>query len=347
MPSGSKPGERRGGRKPGTPNKKTVVKNAIINAAARSSDLSPLEFFLSLMRQEDLDLEVRIAVAQRALPFAHLRPKGQMGPQNTNGKPSPQVNDKIGPRVEVRKVNADNVNGLDANIMPLDFLLGVMRDPDVPAHLRLRAATIVAPFVHAKGESHQVDEDPTEMRVVGDPYGFEADLVDKVASIYHDQEQLYALQPSARQAIYELNLSGGKAIPRTAAQLELESRIVEKQAALKCPPSFKELDSRQDRTRLKQIEAESTRRPLTAAEQIEQRHLEARLEVYWWTSEEAEHKKMNRLKAKSGRWCTPRTPEEERELERLNTRYGDIPVDSTLSPYPYFETEALRRIKAY
>src|SRR5262245_33177218 len=99
MPSGSKPGERRGGRKPGTPNKKTVVKNAIINAAAGSPDLSPLEFFLSLMRQEDLDLEVRIAVAQQALPFAHSRPK---------------VNDKIGPRVEVRKVNADNVDGLGA-----------------------------------------------------------------------------------------------------------------------------------------------------------------------------------------------------------------------------------------
>jgi hypothetical protein len=86
MPSGSKPGERRGGRKPGTPNKKTVVKNAIINAAAGSPDLSPLEFFLSLMRQEDLDLEVRIAVAQQALPFAHSRPKGRIEAQNTNGK---------------------------------------------------------------------------------------------------------------------------------------------------------------------------------------------------------------------------------------------------------------------
>src|SRR5262245_60991485 len=91
MPSGSKPGERRRGRKPGTPNKKTVVKNTIINAAAGSPDLSPLEFFLSLMRQEDLDLEVRIAVGQQALPFAHSRPKRQIGARNTNGKPWPQA----------------------------------------------------------------------------------------------------------------------------------------------------------------------------------------------------------------------------------------------------------------
>ena len=188
MPSGSKPGERRGGRQRGTPNKSTLLKHGAIKAAATDPNLSPLDFLLNLMRQEDLDLEVRIAVAQQALPFAHSRPK---------------VNDKIGPRVEVRKVNADNVNGLDANIMPLDFLLRVMRDRDVPAHLRLRAARIVAPFFHEKGESHQVDEVPAEMRVV-DSHGFDADLVDKVASIHHDQEQLHAIQPSARQAFAEV-----------------------------------------------------------------------------------------------------------------------------------------------
>jgi hypothetical protein len=81
----------------------------------------------------------------------------------------------------------------------------------------------VAPFVHAKGESHQVDEDPAEMRVVDEPYGFEADFVDKVTSIHHDQKQLDATIPfQARRAIYELRT--GVKIPKTAAQLELESR---------------------------------------------------------------------------------------------------------------------------
>jgi hypothetical protein len=107
--------------------------------------------------------------------------------------------------------------------------------------------------------------------------------------------------------------------------------------------SYKELDSRQDRTRLKEIEAD--RRPLTAAEQIEQRHLQARLEVYSWTPEAAECKNMNRLKALD---ANSRPPEDERELERLKTRYGDIPVDSTLIEKPtYLPAEALRRIKPY
>ena len=43
MPRGSKPGERRGGRKVGTPNKKTVLKNAAICAAVAGPDVSPLD----------------------------------------------------------------------------------------------------------------------------------------------------------------------------------------------------------------------------------------------------------------------------------------------------------------
>ena len=72
MPRGSKPGERRGGRKRGTPNKST---NAAIKAAGSDPNLSPLDFLLKLMRQRDLPLEVRVKVAQQALPFAHSKPK--------------------------------------------------------------------------------------------------------------------------------------------------------------------------------------------------------------------------------------------------------------------------------
>jgi hypothetical protein len=259
------------------------------------------------MRQEDLDLEVRIAVAQQALPFAHSRPK---------------VNDKIGPRVKVVKVNSDADSD---NVTPLDFLLGVMKDADTPPTLRLRVAGIVAPYVHRKGEPNRADEAPTEMRVVDDPYGFDADLVDKVASIDHDQEQLDATMPfPARRALYEVRT--GKKIPKTAVQLELESRIAEKQAALKCPSSYKELDSRQDRARLRDLDAESKIRSLTAAEEIEQRHLQARLEVYSWTPEAADCKQMNFLKALSRE---ARTPEQKEELARLEARYRGVPLDLT------------------
>jgi hypothetical protein len=71
MPRGSKPGERRGGRQRGTPNKSTLLKHAAIKAAATDPNLSPLEFLLKFMRQADLPLRLRVTVAQQALPFAH------------------------------------------------------------------------------------------------------------------------------------------------------------------------------------------------------------------------------------------------------------------------------------
>src|SRR5271170_7294998 len=75
MPRGSNPGERRGGRQRGTPNKKTALKNAAIGAAAANPNLSPLDFLLALMRDPNLDLEVRVTVAEAALPLVHTKPK--------------------------------------------------------------------------------------------------------------------------------------------------------------------------------------------------------------------------------------------------------------------------------
>src|SRR6202047_3343226 len=75
MPRGSKPGERRGGRQRGTPNKNTVLRNAAIAAAASNPNVSPLEFLLSIMRDSHLPFELRIRVAQMAAPFVHQKPR--------------------------------------------------------------------------------------------------------------------------------------------------------------------------------------------------------------------------------------------------------------------------------
>src|SRR5262249_308260 len=85
MPRGSKPGERRGGRQRGTPNKSTVLKNAAITAAASDPNLSPLDFLLNLMRQRDLPVKYRVSVAHQALPFAHAKPKALRPPKHAYG----------------------------------------------------------------------------------------------------------------------------------------------------------------------------------------------------------------------------------------------------------------------
>jgi hypothetical protein len=75
MPRGSRPGERRGGRQRGTPNKKTLLKNAVFCAAAAEPNRSPLDFMLALMRDSQVPLDLRLDMAAAAAPFVHARPR--------------------------------------------------------------------------------------------------------------------------------------------------------------------------------------------------------------------------------------------------------------------------------
>ncbi len=66
---GSKPGERRGGRQKNTPNKRT----AEIQAKVEASGLTPLDYMLSVMRNEDNEAPVRLDAAKSAAPYVHAK----------------------------------------------------------------------------------------------------------------------------------------------------------------------------------------------------------------------------------------------------------------------------------
>jgi hypothetical protein len=69
MPRGSHPGERRGGRQRGTPNRATAAKAAAVAA----SGLTPLDFLLSVLRDETAPRAERMEAAARAAPYVHPR----------------------------------------------------------------------------------------------------------------------------------------------------------------------------------------------------------------------------------------------------------------------------------
>jgi hypothetical protein len=75
MPSGSRPGERRGGRKRGTPNKRTVALRAGLVAAGAAPDLAtpPFKFLSDVMANENNELPVRIDAAKALLPYTNFR----------------------------------------------------------------------------------------------------------------------------------------------------------------------------------------------------------------------------------------------------------------------------------
>lgn len=68
----------RGGARPGAGRKTKAVRDAVeaceIAAKNSSGDLSPLDFMLALMRDEQQDVKLRMAMAQAAAPYIHAKP---------------------------------------------------------------------------------------------------------------------------------------------------------------------------------------------------------------------------------------------------------------------------------
>jgi hypothetical protein len=67
MPRGSAPGERRGGRRKGTPNRRTLAQKEELE----NSGLSPLDYMLSVMRDPEASPERRDYNARGAAPYCH------------------------------------------------------------------------------------------------------------------------------------------------------------------------------------------------------------------------------------------------------------------------------------
>src|ERR1700722_6766235 len=69
MPSGSKPGERRGGRQKGTRNKRESLRQQAIEQAG----VTPLEFMLNIMGNASNPTLMRLDAAKSAAPYVHAR----------------------------------------------------------------------------------------------------------------------------------------------------------------------------------------------------------------------------------------------------------------------------------
>lgn len=66
MQGGVRPGA---GRKPGVPNKVTAARRAIIVA----SGLTPLDYMLTILRDEEQSEDVRFEAAKAAAPYVHAK----------------------------------------------------------------------------------------------------------------------------------------------------------------------------------------------------------------------------------------------------------------------------------
>src|SRR5436309_11931250 len=95
MPRGSKPGERRGGRQRAIPNRRTVLTNRILAAAAGNPASTANELVLSLAQDQGLPADIRLAIARKASLFDSSRlMHDQTGAPNGKGS---ELKNKTGP----------------------------------------------------------------------------------------------------------------------------------------------------------------------------------------------------------------------------------------------------------
>lgn len=85
MPRGAGPGERRGGRQKGTPNKKTLLRaETLARLSIEGSD--PVDFMLNVMRNPHVPLDMRLDAAAKVAPFVHPRLQAVMHAEQPSGK---------------------------------------------------------------------------------------------------------------------------------------------------------------------------------------------------------------------------------------------------------------------
>jgi hypothetical protein len=247
MPRGSKPGERRGGRQCGTPNKKTALKNAALAAAAANPEVSPL-----------------------------------------------------------------------------DFLMGIMRDPTTPSDLRVKIALTVVRLPRAKPTIAPPD-DPTQN---GDPMDDTGSLLDAAASALRDD--CYRLT----ELIQKAPLPGGRENTPSAAETEekssLRASIAERARAIGCPEGYAPRQAHCDNDRLHALYCKRISPPscgggtLTADENAEEAQLLARVLAFEQGVEGLGWQRILELTSRSnlGRLC----PAEQDELDRLRKLCPDVPL---------------------
>jgi hypothetical protein len=225
MPRGSRPGERRGGRQRATPNRRTVLTNRILAAAADNPVSSVNELVLVLAKDQGLPADIRMALARKASLFGSSRSMhSRSAAPNGRGKPPSKPGTKTGPASEANNKGSASKEDRATAAKPgvvTDMLFAMAQDTAASAADRRKAASQIAAFFLPKDAG---GKKPRRGKFPPDEYGFVVDP--KLAKELRDSKsELDCLQLKKTRT------------PHAFAQeaRRLHARIEEIQRSLQCP----------------------------------------------------------------------------------------------------------------
>ena len=264
MLRGSRPGERRGGRKRDTPNRRTILRDRILSIGLEHPAASQRAFLLKLVKDRKLPADTRMAVAPRCFP-----PK-RTGSSRT-GRPRALAGSTI-----AQEALAGSEAGSKGSRVPavvpairdwspqaLDALFGVVQDATASPKARRKGALKIAEFLLPKAAK--------KAKVIPDEYGF---LINpNLASAYRDiQRELRALAngPSRKTP----------AIAEKIKKLQARSGAIRRRFQVPCPTKYGDKEAAKDRDRLMEFAAlRENGIALSEAQMAEEAHLLARMDV--------------------------------------------------------------------
>jgi hypothetical protein len=217
------------------------------------------------------------------------------------------------------KKAALSVASADPSTTPLQFLLGVMRDPEAPTGLRVQVARAAAPLVHAKPGIASRGDRPGETSALIEAGGFAIDIEE--AKALRDIEHRLAVVLRKR---YGPSENGG---PLTAAEIaeesELDAIYKKRAAALVCPSGYGLGDATEDNNRLHQLHCKRLSPPscgggdLKGAEDEEEAFLTARVAAFRHSQEGRDRQRIMKLEL----YLPYRNGAEQAELDKLRIKY--------------------------
>jgi hypothetical protein len=253
MPRGSRPGERRGGRERGTPNRRTILKDRILAIVTDHPTASQRVFLRKLVTDRKLPAETRIALAPQCFPPKRTRLSRTGRPRALAASPTLQTPGAV-PATP------------NWNPKALGALLGVVQDAAANPKARSKAALKIAEFLLPK-----VGKKP---KVIADEYGFL--ISPKLSTAYRDiKHELWALgRPSTRNI---------PAIADKIKKLEAHCDAILRRLEMPCPSKSKygDKEAAKDVDRWTDISfLRGKEIALSDAQQAEEAHVMTRYALY-------------------------------------------------------------------
>jgi len=234
MLRGSRPGERRGGRQRGTPNRRTILADRILAIGLDQPTASLRVFLLKLVRDAKLPADTRMAVAPNCFPAKRRSRRGRRrGSGSIETTITPEALAEGGAAVVSQGSQTPAPAMRDWNPQALEGLLGIVQDGAVDGTARRKAALKISAFLLPKVAK--------KAKALPDEYGFA--VHPNLASAYRDiQLELRALMNGPNWKI--------PAIALKIKKLEARADAIRRRLQAPCPSKYGFKDASKDSTRL-------------------------------------------------------------------------------------------------